>query len=225
VSPSFKKGALDKAWSWVREDASAWSLSGADGLVLTAGKGDIAQASNSATNILLQSANSDWTVETKMHCFAAPAAPAQNAGLVAYQCDDNFVKYVYAATFNFRRPADAGPAAGQLQLVVEENGLQKTSVSLPLDGIVGADNVLWLRLVKQGDNYTAYYSVDGKKFEKMGAVQAVLKDVKAGVIACEGEMPAMMRGFGGPRGGMQLPQAAPLKVGFTDFKISSSGLK
>ena len=224
VSDSFRKGALDKAWRWVREDPAAWTLSAADGLVLTAGKGDIAQGGNSATNILLQSANSDWTVETKMHCFSAPAAPAQNAGLVAYESDDNFVKFVYAATFNFRRPADAGPAAGQLQLLVEENGSQKSLASLPLDGIVGADNVLWLRLVKQGDNYTAWYSVDGKQFEKMGAAQAVLKDVQAGVIACEGEMPAMMRG-GGPRGGFQLPAAAPLKVSFTDFKIDSRGRK
>ena len=225
VSDSFKKGALDKAWSWVREDPAAWTLSGADGLVLTAGKGDITLGGNSASNILLQSANSDWTVDTKMHCSAAPAAPAQNAGLVAYESDDNFVKFVYAATFNFRRPADAGPAAGQLQLVVEENGQQKSSVSLPLDGIVGADNVLWLRLMKKGDSYTAYYSVDGKKYVLMGTAQAVLKDVRAGVIACEGEMPAMMRGFGGPRGGMLMPTAAPLKVGFTDFKMISSGLK
>ncbi len=224
ASDSFKKGALDKAWSWVREDPAAWTLSGTDGLVLTAGKGDITLGGNSATNILLQSANSDWTVDTKMHCFAAPAAPAQNAGLVAYESDDNFVKFVYAATFNFRRPAEAGPAAGQLQLVVEENGLQKSTVSLPLDGIVGADNVLWLRLVKKAGNYTAFYSVDGRKYVQMGTAQAVLKDVRAGVIACEGEMPAMMRG-GGPRGGFQLPQAAPLKVGFTDFKLVSSGLK
>ena len=225
VSDSFRKGALAKAWHWVREDAAAWTLSGADGLVLTAGKGDIAQGSNDATNLLLQSANSDWTVETKMHCFSAPAAPAQNAGLVAWQGDDNFVKFVYAATFNFRRPADAGPAAGQLQLTVEENGQQKSQLALPLDGIVGADNVLWLRLVKQGDSYTAWYSVDGKKYEKVGTVQATLQDVQAGVIACEGAMPAMMRGFGGPRGGFQMPQAAPLKVGFSDFRIDSRGRK
>ena len=108
--------------------------------------------------------------------------------------------------------------------MVEENGQQKSTVSLPLDGIVGADNVLWLRLVKKADSYTAYYSVDGRKYVQMGTAQAVLKDVRAGVIACEGEMPAMMRG-GGPRGGFQLPQAAPLKVGFTDFKLVSSGLK
>jgi Bacterial Ig-like domain (group 2). len=224
VSDSFRKGALAQAWHWVREDPAAWTLSAADGLVLTAGKGDIILAGNSVPNILLQSANSDWTVETKLHGFTAPAAPAQNAGLVAYESDDNFVKFVYAATFNFRRPATDGPAPGQLQLLVEENGQQKSSVSVSLEGVAVKDNTLWLRLVKQGDNYTAWYSVDGKRFVQAGTVQAVLKDVQAGVVACEGELPAMMRG-GGPRGGFQLPQPAPLRVGFTDFKIVSRGRK
>ena len=148
VSDTFRKGTLNDAWHWVREDPAGWMLSSANGLVLTAGKGDIAQGGNAATNILLQSANSDWTADTKLVC--APAPPAQNAGLVAYQCDDNFVKFVRAATFSFRRPgADAGPSAGQLQLMVEENGQQKSVATLPLDGIVGADNVLWLRRGRQ----------------------------------------------------------------------------
>lgn len=226
VSDSFQKPALGAQWSWVREDAALWSLSEQPGaLVLTSGKGDIAQAGNDAPNVLLQEANSDWTVDTKMRCLAAPAAPAQNAGLVAYASDNDFVKFVYAATFNFRRPADAGPAAGQLQLVVEDKGQQKALTSLPLDGIIGADNVIWLRLDKQGDTYTAWYSVDGKKYEKVGSVQTVLQDVRAGVLCCEGAMPAMMRGFGGPRGGFQLPQAAPLKVAFDEFRIVSRGQK
>ena len=223
VSDTFRKGALNKAWRWVREDPAAWTLSTADGLVLTAGKGDIALGSNSASNILLQSANSDWTAEAKMK--GVPAPPAQNAGIVAYQCDDNFVKFVRSATFNFRRPATDGPSAGQLQLLVEENGQQKSVVNLPLDGIVVADGALWLRLDKQGDCYTAWYSVDGKKFEKMGTAQAVLKDVQVGVIACEGEMPMMGRGGGGRRGAMPMPQAAPLQVSFSDFKLVSRGLK
>ena len=215
ASDTFKKGALDKAWHWVREDAEAWKL-GADGLELTAGKGDVTLANNSASNILLQQANSDWTAETKMHCLTAPAPPAQNAGIVAYQCDDNFVKFVRTATFNFRRQAEPGaPSPGQLQLVVEENGQQKSVANLPLDGVAIQDNVLWLRLDKQGDTYTAWYSVDGKKYEKMGTAQAVLKNVQAGVIACEG----------GGRGGFQLPAAAPLKVNFSDFKIVNRGKK
>jgi regulation of enolase protein 1 (concanavalin A-like superfamily) len=227
VSDNFNKALLGSQWNWVREDRSRWSLTDKPGsMVITAGRGDIAQGSNDASNILLQSANTDWTVDTKMVCFNAPAAPAQNAGLVAYGCDDNFVKFVYAATFNFRRPADAGPAAGQLQLLVEENGSQKSLVSLSLDGVEGVNDALWLRLVKQGDNYTAYYSVDGKKFQKVGEAKAVLEDVQVGVIACEGVAPAMMRrGPGGatPMGDLLAPE--PFRVAFDDFKIVSGGLK
>ena len=224
LSGKFQKPAPGGRWQWVREDPALWSLDGG-ARVLTAGKGDIAQAGNDVPNILLQEANTDWTVDTRMHCFSAPAAPAQNAGLVAYESDDNFVKFVYAATFNFRRQPDAGPAAGQLQLLVEENGQQKSQVSLSLDGIITPETGdLWLRLVKQGDNYTAWYSLDGKKYEKAGSAAAVLKDIRVGVLACEGAMPAMMRGFGG-RGGMQLPQAAPLKVAFENFGIVNRGQK
>ena len=107
--------------------------------------------------------------------------------------------------------------------MVEENGEQKSLTSLSLEGIEGVNDALWLRLVKQGDSYTAWYSVDGRKFEKVGQATAVLKDVKVGVMACEGVMPMMGRGM--PRGGMQMPAAAPLKVAFEDFKIVSGGLK
>ena len=222
ASDSFQK-APASPWSWVREDPALWTVT--DGtLVLTTGPGDIAQAGNDARNILLQSANTDWTIDTRMACSAAPAMPAQNAGLVAYESDNNFVKFVYSATFNFRRQPDAGPAPGQLQLLVEENGQQKALVSTSLEGISLKDNVIWLRLVKQGDSYTAWYSVDGKKFVQAGTVSAVLKDIRVGVMACEGAMPAMGRGFGG-RGGFQMPASAPLKASFDEFKIVNRGLK
>jgi len=228
VSDTFQKAALGSQWSWVRENPALWSLSERPGsIVLTSGKGDIVNAGNDAQNILLQEANADWTVDTKLTCLSTPAAPAQNAGLVAYQDDDNFVKFVYGAAMAMRRPdpaAAAAPAAGQLQLVVEENGTQKAAVRLPMEGIVGADNVVWLRLVKKGDSYTAFYSVDGKKFTEAGSAQIVLKDVQAGLICCEGVMMQMGRGgFGGMQ--MQMPTAAPLKAAFDDFKITTSGLK
>ena len=93
-----------------------------------------------------------------------------------------------------------------------------------MEGIVGADNVLYLRLVKEGDLYTAWYSVDGRKYEKMGQARALLKDVKAGVLCCGGSMPAGMRNFGG-RGGAPMPEPAPLKAAFDEFRIVSRSSK
>ena len=81
------------------------------------------------------------------------------------------------------------------------------------------NNTVWLRLVKSGSGYTAYYSVDGKKFTKAGEASVLLKDVKAGLVACEGVRAAM-----GGRGGFAMPQAqpaqpSPLKVAFDWFHI------
>ena len=222
VSDSFDKAALGSQWSWVREEPDRWSLAWQPGsMVIVAGRGDI--AGGLASNILLQSANSDWTADTKMQCFSLPGMPAQNAGLVAYESDGNFLKFVYSATVAFRRQPDAAPSAGQLQLLVEENGSQKSLASLPMDGIIGEDLVIWLRLVKQGDTYTAFYSVDGKKYQEMGSAQAVLKDVRAGLVVCEGEMPVMRRMMPNPMEDQVKPD--PFRVAFDEFKIVSSGLK
>ena len=224
TTDNFNKAALGNQWSWVREYEHHWRMD-KGALVILSEEEDIAQGSNSARNILLQQANSDWTIETKVRCGNAPSQhPTRNAGLVAYESDDNFVKLVRAATFNFRRQQDAGPTAGQLQLLVEENGQQKSVENLSMEGIAGWEDDLWLRLVKQGDNYTAWYSVDGKKFVKMGTTKAVLANIRVGVIACGGVMPVMRR-TPTPETGPGRPAPDPFVAVFDDFKIVSSGLK
>lgn len=221
VSDSFDKAGLSSQWNVVRENKSDLKVSGGS-LNITTSTGDLTAANNNLPNVVLQSANSDWTTTVKLVCSNVPAAPAQNAGLVAYQDDDNFVKFVYAATFNMRRQADAAaPAAGQLQLVTEEKGNQKGSVTLSMADVIGANQTVWLRLTKSGDTYTAAYSVDGKKFVNVGTANATLKNVQAGMVAAQGVMVAQGRG-GAPN--MALPQAAPLTAKFDNFTIVSKGL-
>ena len=217
-SDDFK--ALGSQWNWVREDKAGWTVKNG-ALTLKAGTGDIDSDSNNVSNLLLQDANSDWVVTTKLSCGRTPGMPAQNAGLVACQDDDNFVKFVYAAAVSFRRQGgDAAPAAGQLRLNVEEGGWQKTEITLSMNGILDSD-VVWLRLAKKGSSYTASYSKDGRKFTEAGVAEAVLKDIKAGLIAAEGVMPARMRMFGGA---MPQTPAEPFEVSFDNFTIKSSGL-
>jgi hypothetical protein len=95
--------------------------------------------------------------------------------------------------------------AGSVQLVAEDNGNNKATVNVSLAGVDLKDGAVVLRLVKQGSKYTAYYSADGKKFTKAGEVDVLLKDIKAGVIACDGVRPAMT----GRGGGFGMPQAQP----------------
>ena len=219
VSDEFK--ALGKQWEIIREDKSSWSVQNG-ALTVVTGEGDVTLANNNARNIFLQSANADWTAETKLSTSAVPGNPAQNAGLIAYGDDDNFVKLVYAAPAFGRGAPQAAPGAapaGSIQLLAEEGGYNKATVNVSLAGLPVKDNTVWLRLVKAGSLYTAYYSVDGKKFTNAGEAQVQLKDVKAGLVACEGVRPAMA-GRGGPAvPAAPAAQPSPLKVAFDWFHI------
>jgi len=234
INDEFNTTLLGKQWNWVRENKANWSLSLKNGsLSITSQKGDIMDANNNAENVLLQSANTDWTVETKIVCSRKPSGMSQNAGLLAYQDDDNFVKLVYGASMGRRGgPGAGGPSAeqpGTAQLVVESKGDQKASVNLSMEGIIKADNTLILKLVKKGSLYTAYCSADGIEFKTIGTAEVLLKDIQAGVIVCDGVAPARMGGQGGGQGrpGMTQPTqpATPFVVGFDYFHITNSGLK
>ena len=212
VSDEFNKSGLGSQWTVVRRDDSALGIK--DGkLGITASAGDINGAADNAANLVLQSANTDWTIETMLQTSAIPAAPAQNAGLVAYQDDANFVKLVYAVP-GFRRgqqQTDA-PSAGGLQFYVEENGAAKSTLNVNLTGVGVNDNTVWLRLEKDGSMYSAYYSVNGKNWTKAGQAEIILKDIQAGMICCQG-----VQNIRGARPGAA-PAVAPVQQQTEPFK-------
>lgn len=113
---------------------------------------------------------------------------------------------------------------GVVELLVENGGDQKALVTLSMEGIIKDDNTLIIRLIKSGNLYTAYCSVDGEKFEKVGTADVVLKNIDAGLIVCDGILPARFSGFR-----RFMPQSnepkTPFEVAFDYFHINSSGLK
>jgi beta-glucosidase-like glycosyl hydrolase len=228
INDEFNQNMLGQPWSWLRENPTSWSLSKQAGsLVIVSDSGDIAEKSNIAKNLLLQSANTDWTMETKIVCSRKPSGFSQNAGILAYQDDDNFVRLAYRASFSrrgFGGPGAQGEQPGAVELMVENGGDQKSAVSLSMDGIIQSKNTLILKLVKKGNVYTAFCSVDGKKFEKVGTADVVLSDIKAGLVVCDGVMPARFSGFR-----RFMPQGnepkTPFEVAFDYFHIENSGLK
>lgn len=226
VSDEFNANVSGNQWTWVRENAEHRSLTKQPGsLVITSAKGDITDENSNAENILLQSANTDWTIETKMVCSRKPSGFSQNAGILAYQDDDNFVKLVYRASIGrrgFGQSAKEQP--GAVELLVESGGNQKSVVNFSMENIIKPDNTLILKLVKSGDVYTAFCSPDGRKFEKVGTAGVILKNIKAGLMACDGVMPARMaqfRRFSQPDN----QPSTPFEVAFDYFRIKNSGLK
>jgi beta-glucosidase-like glycosyl hydrolase len=188
ISDEFN-GGIGKQWQWIRENKSTYSLSkNEDALTITTEPGDVSEASNNARNILLQSANSDWVTETKLVGSRIPSQP-ENAGILAYQDENNFVKLMLRAvtkTTRQGRGPGAAASAGTIDLVIEENGIAKSVASFNLTQEITGNNSLRLKLEKTGNVYTGYYAINDGEFVKLGIANGLLKDIKAGLIACDG---------------------------------------
>ena len=186
VSDEFNS-SIGKQWQWIRENKATYSLSKNEGaLTITTEPGDVSEATNNAKNILLQSANNDWVAETKLVCSRVPSQP-ENAGILAYQDEDNFVKLILRAVTKTRQGRGAASAqVGTIDLIVEENGIAKSVASFNLTRAITSNNALQLKLEKTGNSYTGYYAINGEEFVKLGVANGMLKDIKAGLIACDG---------------------------------------
>ncbi|MBN1117181.1 MAG: glycoside hydrolase family 3 C-terminal domain-containing protein [Bacteroidales bacterium] len=222
VSDEFNDNKTGSEWEWFRENKEMYSLSSHPGkLTITSEPGDISEGSNNARNLLLQSANSDWTIETKLVCSRTPSQP-ENAGLVAYQDDDNFVKLIFRAVIKTYRQRGVQP--GTLDLLVEENGIAKSVASFNLKSEVIDNNDIILKLKKKGNIYSAYYSLDGENYEMLGAADAMLKDIKAGLTVCDGVIIQSMTSTYWFNSDTSKPDTA-FDVSFDYFHITSSGLE
>jgi beta-glucosidase len=226
VSDEFNSTTLNTKWDWVRENPALWSLSKRSGsLVITGEKGDIVATNNNAENILMQSANTDWTIESRMVFSRKPSGFSENGGILAYQDDDNFVKLVYRPDVMRRRFFDSGGTGvqpGSVELVAEKEGYQRSAAMLSMAEMVKDDNTLVLRLEKRGSLYTAACSSDGKNFKTIGTAEIILNNVKAGMIVCKGSdegIPSYMRS--------QMPEPAKgeFEVAYDYFRITNNGLK
>jgi beta-glucosidase-like glycosyl hydrolase len=222
ISDEFNGPTIGSQWKWIRENQSTHSLSAKPGfLTITTEPGDISEGSNNARNILLQSANNDWTIETKLTGSRAPSQP-ENAGLLAYENDDNFVKLMFRAVIKTTRVRGVQP--GTVDFLIEENGIAKSVASANLSKEIVGDNSLILKLEKKGSKYTASYSVAGEPFKILGNDQALLKDVKVGLIACDGIITQSMTStyyFDSSTNKSE----TPFNVSFDYFHITNSGLK
>ena len=190
-------------------------------LTITSEVGDISEGSNNAKNLLLQSANNDWAIETKLVASRTPTQP-ENAGILAYQDDANFVKLMFRAVIKTTRQQGIQP--GTIDLLVEENDIARSAARFELSEEVIGTNDLELKLEKKGSIYTAYYSTDGKEFKQLGSADILLKDIKAGLIVNDGIITQSMTSTFWFDSSTNKPDA-PFNVSFDYFRIENYGLK
>ena len=222
VSDEFNINELGKQWSWVRENKNDWSLSKKAGSMEIKGqKGDIIGATNTAENLLLQSANTDWIILSKVNFSRKPSAYNEQGGLIVYQDDDNFLKLVYRSN-----PRSFRTRSGMVDMVVEKNGnYYSLANARTADPITDNNFSLILKLERKGMTITGSYSKDGKTFTKVGTIDLALLNAKAGIIVCNGSEVGKVTMPRFP--GMQMPEPdrTDFEVMFDYFRITSSGLK
>jgi beta-glucosidase len=154
-----------------------------------------------------------------------PSGFSQNGGLIAYQDDDNYIKLVYGAAGGRGFGRSVGNQSGSILLVTEENGSTKNIATISMTNIIKDDCTLFLKLEKIGDEYIASYSIDGKKFEPLGSAKILLKDIRTGILICEGVLDPRMARFMQGQSQHQSAAQNPFEVSVDYFHIKNSGAK
>lgn len=194
ATDDFSGDALDSKWSWVRENDANWELS--DGaLTISTETGDLQAVrnnqgvlqsdTNDAKNILLQAEpDGDWMIETKV-AFSALNATNQQAGLIVYGDDNNYIKVA-------------------LEFVTQPNAINSTNLRfvgayeanqtfteldysrIDIRPAFDEAEYVWFRITRENGTYKLYAALDDStQFRHLGTYTpaAPLADAKVGLLA------------------------------------------
>lgn len=159
----FNSTNLGSQWSWVREDRNGWSLTGTELEIRTQfgalnGLPADIPATNSVKNLLLQSApQGTFRMETKL--AFNPDTNFQNAGLLYYLDDDNYVRVSRGVYGVFNGVWMEWEVAGKTLMRI-------------IDPVKFA--TLYLRLSRtNGTAFSGTYSLDGINWQLISTEQIV----------------------------------------------------
>ncbi len=167
-------GEPSDKWT-VQDDASNWSIDGEkDELTIRAERGSDWANSTAAKSIFLTTPadDSQFTAVVKLH--NKTTANWEEAGLIVFKDHNNYVA--------LERKHNGGNP--KLAVTSEKNA--QPGEEPRIDDI--SNDVLWLKLVKDNNKFTGYYSEDGKSWTEIRSVDNdALSGAKVGVIACNSE--------------------------------------
>lgn len=174
--------ALESSWSFVREDASAYTLTDRPGFLRIQTQRGAVSDGVPVNNLLLRPATGDFILETKLEFN--PERAQQFAGLLVYQDDANALAlglvYVSGARGVFRGVAMLGVTDGVASASRPSAFYDEGSAENP--------NVVHLRLLRNGDQFVAGFSEDGLAYTDIGTLTTVLsREVRVGFAAANGD--------------------------------------
>src|SRR5262249_24711192 len=167
---------------------------GGGSLMITPEAGQL--TTNNATtakNLVLEPAFGNFYETTKVTFNQKPNAATQQAGLLVYQDDDNYLKFDVEASsatnlqFNtsIEDTLNSNPAVGASPIQVNQT-LNTTSAN----ALWPASNTIWLRVSRKGNVYTTAYSLDGATWTTVWSTGATLTNPTVGVYSYSAAAPA-----------------------------------
>ena len=166
----FASSTLGSQWSWVREIAGDWSLTADPGfLQITTTNTDLYDTTNSAPVLLQAAPSGDLAITTRV--TLSPTQNYQQAGLILYADDDNYVRLEY------------GSVGGLSVEFGHEIAASWTSTVTPAP----AGSTFYLRLSRVGQTYTGFYSTDGSSWTQVGQSTLNLTTTQMGLFAFNGQ--------------------------------------
>ncbi len=203
----FDAGLLEPGWEFIREDASAYSLTANPGFfrILTQ-RGAVSEGS-AIHNLLVRPRSGDFILQTRLEFN--PQLAREFAGLLVYVDDENAIALGLAYASGER---GVFRGIGMVSLASGSTGAQRPAAFYDED-TSDNPNVVFLRLLRSGDQFVAGYSADGITFTDVGSVTNALPD-------------RVLVGIGGTNGDFEECGAdcdVSIPADFDYFQISSLG--
>jgi len=173
---NFGKYGLSPQWKIVRSDPKYYATS-SNYLNIWTLQGDLWQWENNYKNLFiipnpLYASQKNFQVTMKVNNFN-PVTNQQQIAIVAYNDDDNHVRCGHGFINGSKKWKLGKEESGNY------SGLQNSTSA--------QNQNFWLKLVKQGNTYTQYYSLDGASFDLANSITSTIAYPKfLGFIALQG---------------------------------------
>jgi beta-xylosidase len=166
------EGSLGDGWQWIRENPKYWSLTKNPGwLEIMAGAGAV--RSGDIKNLLLRPVpDGNFQLETKLQF--KPTGKYQIAGLLIYESAAEHLQFGRAYCASSQCSGDGF----YFDKIVDGNFSPENFASSAPEV-----EVVFLRLVREGDKFSAFVSVDGNKWNLIGVHKDSLEPLYIGLIS------------------------------------------
>lgn len=178
----FDGATLGSGWTIVREDASAYSLTTRPGYFrINTQRGRLSEGGN-VNNLLVRDASGDLILEARLEFN--PAEARQFAGILVRQDDNRGVSlglaYASGEGREFRGVV--------LINATDPNTEAERSGAFYDEDTTDTPNLVYLRLLRSGDQFVAAFSPDGETFTELGTALNEMPDsVQVGFAAGNGD--------------------------------------